>query len=170
MQLSLNYFSPEFVTPGLTLIVGSKIYHDKEDRRHLYPNAIGADMLPGDGVDVVHNFEEGPFGEFSHVECISVMEHSKAPWLLARNIEDSLIEGGSLFLSVPFVWRFHGYPNDYFRFTVEGVKCLFPRIEWKSLDYASGTIIVKKPECFVFNGTPFFQRTEVLGIGVKKCS
>ena len=35
------------------------------------------------------------------------------------------ISGGSLFIAVPFVWRFHGYPNDYFRYTHNGIKKLY---------------------------------------------
>ena len=37
-------------------------------------------------------------------------------------------------LSVPFAWKFHGYPSDYWRFTREGVKKLFPRIDWDEDD------------------------------------
>ena len=32
------------------------------------------------------------------------------------------------YLSVPFAWKFHGYPSDYWRFTREGVLKLFPGI------------------------------------------
>ena len=31
-----------------------------------------------------------------------------------------------MFLSVPWVWRFHGYPSDYWRFSPEALKFLFP--------------------------------------------
>ena len=40
---------------GRTLIVGSYIVRDKKDRRLLYQNAVGLDMRPGPGVDVVHD-------------------------------------------------------------------------------------------------------------------
>jgi len=44
--------------------------------------------------------------------------------------------GGKVVLSVPFAWKFHGYPSDYWRFTREGVKKLFPRIDWDTDDTA----------------------------------
>jgi hypothetical protein len=41
-----------------------------------------------------------------------------------------------LYLSVPFAWKFHGYPSDYWRFTHAGVKKLFPQLVFEdSLDH-----------------------------------
>lgn len=159
--------------PGRTLIVGSKLYDGRDDRRKLYPDAVGVDMLPGDGVDVVHNLEEPPpktLGKFSHVECWSVLEHSRKPWRLAANLQRLMLPGGTLYLTVPFVWRVHGYPNDYFRFTKEGVKALFEQINWGWL-YLAHEELKKNdlvPALDSQTGHSYLARTEVLAFGVRK--
>jgi len=159
--------------PGRTLIVGSRIFSEREDRRRRYPNAVGVDMEPGAGVDRVVDLEEplpGDLGRFMHVECMSVLEHSRRPWLMAGNIERVLKKGGTLLVTVPFVWRVHGYPNDYWRFTKDGVRVLFPRIRWVSVVYAHESI---KHNDFVpqldkaAGGHPYLARTEVFAFGRK---
>ncbi len=90
-------FERKFRRPkeGRTLIVGSHVYGGREDRRKLYKKAVGVDMIAGPGVDVVADLEDtGSImdlwtgdGPFDHVECRSVLEHSRRPWRLARNIE-----------------------------------------------------------------------------------
>jgi hypothetical protein len=39
-----------------------------------------------------------------------------------------LNKNGVLYVSVPFSWKFHAYPSDYWRFTPEGIRILFPKI------------------------------------------
>ena len=58
------------------------------------------------------------------------MEHCDQPFLMAENMTRLLKPGGRIVLSVPFAWKFHGYPSDYWRFTAEGIKKLFPGIDW----------------------------------------
>lgn len=152
---------------GRTLIVGSRVYAGREDRRKRYGDAIGIDMQPGPGVDIVANLEFGPpmgIGRFAHVECISVLEHSAAPWKLARTIERMMSPGATMFLSVPFVWRSHGYPEDYWRFTREAVPVLFPHVAWTYIRYAHRTLskVVPGQEIEEF---PFMPRTEVVAFG-----
>jgi hypothetical protein len=139
----------------------------------MYKDAIGVDMLCGEGVDRVLNMEEplpDDFGLFAHIDCMSVLEHSKKPWTLAANIEKSLITGGTLLITVPFVWRVHAYPSDYWRFTVEGVRELFPCIKWKSLVYAHSFCDkdAGRIPTHLENTRVFFERTEVYGFGQKE--
>lgn len=164
-------FEARFVgpAPGRTLIVGSKLYEGREDRRKRYPDAIGVDMLPGDGVDVVANLEEPPpkdLGLFSHVECCSVLEHSRRFWKLAANIQRLMLPGATIYVSVPFVWRVHSYPADFWRFTREGVREIFPRISWVALATAHEAL---KMNDLVFEfgkeGHPYLARSEILGFG-----
>ena len=164
--------------PGHTLIVGSHVYPGREDRRKLYPDALGVDMLDGPGVDRVLDLESTAsawqlFNEgflFNHVECRSVLEHSRKPWLLAENLERLMAPHATLDLAVPFVWRVHAYPNDYWRFTIEAIRELFPRIEWDALMYASETTLTKSGKGLAskVNGRVHFARCEVLGFGVKR--
>jgi hypothetical protein len=41
-----------------------------------------------------------------------------------------LREGGMTVLSVPFAWGVHAYPDDYWRFTPQAVKYLFPQLRF----------------------------------------
>ncbi len=158
---------------GRTLIVGAKVYPNREDRRGLYtPPAIGVDMLEGPGVDIVANLEESDAvercGQFDHIECRSVLEHSRRPWLLAENLQRMMKPGATLDLTVPFVWRLHQYPGDLFRFTAEGVRALFPAIQWDALMYATQDHLWKgegKQPKLMVGRTVYLARTEVLGWG-----
>lgn len=160
------YVRPE---PGPTLVVGSKIYGHKPDRRKLYEQAVGIDMQAGEGVDVVADLEEPMsdlVGYFRHVECMSVLEHARRPWLLAANVQRMLSTGGSIFVTAPFVFRQHGYPDDYWRFTLSGLKSLFDQIDWKVALYAH-VRPSKKLKTFVKNGNRYFCRTESCAFGHK---
>ena len=167
---SLEVFERQHVhpTPGRTLIVGSRVYPGRADRRRLHEDAVGVDMLAGDGVDRVLNLEDDlpeDLGQFDHVECLSVLEHSRRPWLLAANLERLMAPGASLFVAVPFVWRVHAYPDDYWRMTPSAIRALFPRIEWRALKLA-GRSVTDKPESTKIAGHPYFARTETVGFGV----
>jgi hypothetical protein len=155
--------------PGRTLIVGSHIYVNKEDRRKRYADVVGVDMQAGPGVDRVLDLEEalpGDLGLFAHVECMSVLEHSRRPWLLAANVERLMEAGGSIYVTVPFVWRVHGYPDDYWRFTESGVRELFPAVKWESIEYAhSGLTDGSHVPCVKLRDFPYFVRTEVCAFG-----
>ena len=173
-------FERTYVVPkeGRTLIVGSRIFSERPDRRALYRDAIGVDMIDGDGVDVVYNLERKTapkkLGRFAHIECLSVLEHSKRPWVMAANIEDMLEPYGTLFVSVPFVWRVHGYPHDYWRMTIDGLRTIFPRIDWKdrlkygTVGYLTDNFLTKQVSGVMEDGSPIYPRTEVYGFGERK--
>lgn len=166
-------FERRYVLPrkGRTLIVGSRIYKGREDRRKLYDHAEGWDALPGIGVDRVIDMEKQvpQVEQFAHVECVSVLEHAKRPWLLARNIEQLLQVGGTLYLTVPFVWRVHSYPDDFWRFTISGVRALFGSIGWEKIVYAHTSLTdeVKSPSV-VADDHPYLARTQVCAFGVRQ--
>lgn len=158
------------VAKGRTLVVGSKCYGGKLDRRTLYEDALGLDLFEGEGVDLVHDLEHplpDRVGKFDHVDCFSVMEHCKRPWLMATNIERLLNHNGTILLAVPFVWRLHAYPNDYFRFTSDALPILFPSIKWMSRGYAVGhkvrQLVPGKEDEF----GNWMQRAETVAVGVK---
>ena len=56
--------------------------------------------------------------------CMDLLEHVSNPFIVAHNISASLKKGALLFVTAPFVWSFHEYPKDYFRFTPDGLKYL----------------------------------------------
>jgi SAM-dependent methyltransferase len=111
---------------------------------------VGVDMSAGANVDLVVDFtqdfslvsEQLGGRRFGTILCMSVMEHVSDIIPFAKNLTEITTPGGVLFLSVPFVWRFHGYPSDYWRFSPEGVKQLFPQFEF---DEAAGMLSSNVP-------------------------
>lgn len=163
-------FAREFVrqAEGPVLVVGSAIHPGRPDWRLRHPDGIGVDMLRGTGVDVVADIESAPLPTlFSHIECLSVLEHTQRPWKVAEHLTQMLRAGGSMFLSVPWVWRFHGYPSDYWRFSHMTLPILFPAIDWKVVRYAvNGTLVEseRSPKTGAYGILP---KMELMAFGVK---
>ena len=57
--------------------------------------------------------------------CMDLLEHTTNPFLVAKNIIDSLNPNALLFVTVPFSWPLHGYPDDLWRFAPSGLFELF---------------------------------------------
>lgn len=126
---------------GPFLEVGSKDYGTTQDLRALFAERdeyIGADMEDGPGVDAVLDFTadfeqiDTRLGSrrFGTIFCLSVLEHCEDPFKMAGNLTSLLKPNGCICICVPFAWQIHGYPNDYWRFTPEGMKKLFSRIQF----------------------------------------
>lgn len=166
-------FAVEYVEakPGRTLIVGSYIVN-KPDRRKFYSDAIGVDMRPGPGVDVVADMESAQaarLGKFAHIECCSVLEHSRRPWKLAANLEALLEPGGTIHVEVPFHWRVHAYPDDYWRMTASAIQEIFPSLSWRVILYRSHLGFHKNPKSLPKigrDGTHWFAKSMICGFGV----
>lgn len=128
----------EFLSPILE--VGSLHSSNVVNPRKLFDDEyeyFGVDIQEGKGVDLVHDMEKPLTKEaFNTVICCSVLEHTKRPWIIAENIEKALCTGGYLFVSAPHSWRYHRYPEDYWRFSHSAFEILFPNIEWKFIKYA----------------------------------
>lgn len=139
--LFLKKYVPE--VSGPILEIGSKDYGSTSSFRDVYPNSpyVGIDMASGAGVDEVVDMAEGigplPENHFALAVCCSVLEHVSTPWTMAANITRVVAVGGKLYMSVPWVWRYHPYPDDYFRFSFRGVMSLFPAFEWDQPHYST---------------------------------
>lgn len=128
---------------GPVLEIGSKDYGSTSTFREFYPGSeyIGVDMEPGKNVDFVVDLTSGVAGlrknYFALCICCSVLEHVRKPWVFAEHLTSLLRDGGSLYMSVPWVWRYHAYPDDYFRFSWRGVMELFPGFTWRHVCYST---------------------------------
>jgi hypothetical protein len=119
------------------LEIGSR-YGLTWEMRKLFSDSeyIGIDMEDGPGVDVVLDLAKDFTSvdrilkrkRFNTVFCLSVLEHCSNPFIMAENITNLLNKNGVLYVSVPFSWAFHAFPSDYWRFTPEGVRILFPKM------------------------------------------
>lgn len=129
---------------GSILEVGSKDYGSTIPfRRELQYTGefVGLDLSAGAGVDLVGDLSAGLCGlqpeSFGLIICCSVLEHVKRPWDMAANIERLVRPGGTVYIAVPWVWRYHGYPDDYFRFSHRGVMALFPALTWRHAQFST---------------------------------
>jgi SAM-dependent methyltransferase len=61
---------------------------------------------------------------FDAITMFEVLEHVHDPFTIFENVARWLKPGGKLILSVPQYWHVHGWPNDYFRYTVHGLRHL----------------------------------------------
>ena len=52
-------------------------------------------------------------------------EHTRDQHKVSSEIWRLLKPGGRAFISAPFCWHYHPWPNDYWRFTAEGLTVLF---------------------------------------------
>ena len=101
------------------------------ERRAAYRGVrpIGVDVHPGPLVDVVGDVHElSSFvrpGSVVGVLSGSVFEHLEAPWLVAAEINRVLRIGGVSYHAAPTAWPEHAMPNDFWRFTSEGLAALF---------------------------------------------
>jgi len=126
---------------GPYLEVGSKDYGNTQDIKSLFSQIekyVGIDMEEGSRVDIVLDLTKSmdeideKLGNirFGTIFCLSVLEHCEDPFLIANNLTSLLKPAGQICLSVPFSLGFHGYPSDYWRFTHEGIKKLFPKLSF----------------------------------------
>lgn len=109
------------------------------NNRTLRPDCdfVGVDMQPGEGVDVVGNamdcdfldgvvaFDEKPP---QSVILSEVLEHCGNPELLMDNVVQYLPTDAHVLITVPFAFHVHGFPEDYWRFTPEGLRILMERV------------------------------------------
>ena len=58
--------------------------------------------------------------------CMDLLEHTENPFIVAKNISNSLNKGAVLFVTAPFVWELHRHPIDCWRFCPQGLTRLFP--------------------------------------------
>ncbi|HLX42055.1 MAG TPA: methyltransferase domain-containing protein [Bryobacteraceae bacterium] len=88
------------------------------------PGYINLDLVAMPGVDVAADAGHLPFppGIFQRIECDAVLEHVRDPGQVMCEIRRVLAPGGYLHVVVPFCHPYHAYPDDFRRFTVQGVK------------------------------------------------
>ena len=156
----LQKFHP--VEDGPILEIGSKDHGGRIDHagtttfRTVYSanEYVGVDLEAGKGVDYTVDLVEGigelPENHFALAICCSVMEHVARPWKMAENITRLVRPGGRLYISVPWVWRYHPYPDDYYRFSFRGIMQLFPEFDWAHIYYsttARGEFLMVKESC-----------------------
>jgi SAM-dependent methyltransferase len=100
---------------------------------------FNVDIHTGSNVDVVGDvhqlsrFFRG--GSFAAAFSASLLEHVVAPWLVAAEINVVLELGAPVLHVAPTSWPEHAMPNDFWRFTADGLATLFgPATGFEVLD------------------------------------
>ena len=84
------------------------------------------DLARDPGVDALGDAHQLPFeaSEFDTAMAIEVLEHCIEPSLVLSEAHRVLKIGGTLVLSTRFIYFYHPYPADYFRFTKDSLLAL----------------------------------------------
>lgn len=109
---------------------------------------VGIDLASGTNVDRQLDICSSPKairqelgeGVFDLVVCCHVLEHTVSPCKAARNIAAVLQPGGLAYIASPWSQAFHAAPDDYWRFSVRGLKLLFDGLEILSSFYSGGDV------------------------------
>jgi len=100
---------------------------------------VMTDFMAGEDVDVIADAHElsRSFGEssFDVIIACSLFEHLERPWIVAEEILKTLKPGGIFFIQTHQTFPVHGFPNDYFRYTREGLMVLFNKASEKYAEY-----------------------------------
>ena len=88
---------------------------------------VNTEIYPSISTDVLCVGEDLPFesDQFDYAICAAVLEHTRRPWDVAREICRVLKPGGQVLVDFPFLQPVHGYPHHYFNATPDGCTSLF---------------------------------------------
>ncbi len=88
---------------------------------------------------------------------------------MAANIERLMEPGATIYVSVPWIWRAHSYPDDYFRVSMSGVVSLFAGVNWSALRFVTDKILkTSHVDAITIDGHPYLARAETCGFGVRR--
>lgn len=78
-----------------------------------------------------------PDRTFDVVICEQVLEHVVDPWRATETLHELCRPGGHLIVSTPFLVKLHKEPEDYWRFTPDGMRLLLERAGFEVLKVRS---------------------------------
>jgi SAM-dependent methyltransferase len=117
---------------GLVLDAGSGL------KRPKYEHVVNLEVVAYPSTDVLAAGESLPFadGTFDGALSLAVLEHVRDPWRCAAELARVVRPGGQIYVAVPFLQPYHGYPHHYYNMTLTGLGNLFD--DWFTID-RSGT-------------------------------
>jgi SAM-dependent methyltransferase len=153
IRTSVRLFTEAFRPPGPVVEIGACYLPGYEALSDLRPffnglQYIGCDIRKGLGVDRIEDAHALTLPDRSAgtVLLLEILEHLPRPHCAVAEAHRILRDDGLLVVSVPFNYRLHGFPNDYWRFTSSGVHTLLSAFAEKIV-FAAGPKV--KPS-FIF--------------------
>lgn len=131
-----SFFKKYKHKPGKCLLVGDSL-RGKGNNKIEIKNIAIINMLPKrceiiappyPDVDIMHMPYEN--NTFDYVIADQVLEHVKKPWLASLEVERVLKPNGWAIITSCLMNFIHGVPEDYFRFTPDGLKILFENLSY----------------------------------------
>jgi len=123
-------------TDAVILNIGSL----SKDLWALHPGIINLDLTYYSNVNLIGDATGLPIRD----ECMdmiilkNVLEHIKSPKMALNEIERVLKKGAYLYVKIPFLQPFHAMPDDYQRYTENGMKKLFKNYKELELGVSVG--------------------------------
>jgi SAM-dependent methyltransferase len=101
----------------LSLNIGSS-------EKFVYPRTVNLDIGPYKNVDIIADGKDLPFKDdvFELVIIDNVFEHVDEPEKIIKEAYRVLKKNGRIHVVIPFVYVFHGSPDDYGRYTLHGLR------------------------------------------------
>lgn len=108
--------------------------------KRINDRVVNIDFYPFDNVDIVSDISRLPFDNNSVDAVINefVLEHVKNPEIIIGEIHRILKPNGLLYLAAPFVASFHSSPNDYYRWSKQGLRELLKNFKEKEVGIRCG--------------------------------
>jgi SAM-dependent methyltransferase len=127
---------------GKVLDIGAKdaTYKKKMD----YDDYTTLDMVDIEGVDIVADAQHIPLKTESYawVICANLLEHVEEPKKVVNECRTVLKSSGKLLIWVPYYFRYHPDPKDYYRFTEDGIRYLLDEFSEVEVRKAGGFFAV----------------------------
>lgn len=123
----LEPYLKQYATDAETLDIGSSYAPYKS----YFPNSICLDIRDMEGVDVVGDAHDLPFEDnrFEMVLLTHVLDDCIDPFQVGREIERVLKPGGTVLMTVPFLFAINDGPHDYWRFTPYSLRKIFAPLD-----------------------------------------
>jgi len=118
---------------GVVLEIGS-------GNRRLHQKVVNVDIDLFENVDVVGDGAKLPFGDGTAdaILVLAVLEHTKQPQKVVEECHRVLKGKGIIYAEVPFIFRYHSYPTDFWRFSLHGVEELFHKFSKEEVGICVG--------------------------------
>jgi len=103
---------------------------------------ITLNIGPFPNVDLIADGQRIPVADdtFDAVFSLAVLEHVPDAPRVVSEMMRVLRPGGYLYSEVPFIWFYHGYPSDFQRYTLSGMKRLFAGLEEPQFGMTHGPV------------------------------
>ncbi len=124
---------------GRMLEIGGRLNPRNKDFPNFDYSALDLTDAPGADVKVeagdITNCPHIQDESFDFIFSLDVFEHIDKPWLAGAEIERLLRPGGITMHSTLFSWRYHPCPIDYWRYSPDALRSLFPNLICMHADF-----------------------------------